>query len=134
MENVYVELAQYSTRKNVDGVLFVDSVGSTYHNVLVVAPQYTASTRKGYGSLSAWCNEKANGYVANTYSNVYVISKTVLCNRVDESYKVDAENQTGAKYTLTGVKRFNTASEAGTVSHGYWTISGGAITWTKPND
>ena len=54
-------------------------------------------------------------------------------------YVVDGENRTNTAvsgyttYTLNGIKRYDTATAAGSISGGYWNISGGAITWAKPN-
>jgi hypothetical protein len=147
VNNVYANISAYSTRGKYDGSFIGDSYRSHFENVLVVAPKYTKSNDYGFGSFAAWYTEyKTTNGEKTTYKNTYVISQTVLCQRKLNSrgttqllYVVDGENRTNTvvsgytTYTLNGIKRYDTATAAGSVSGGYWNISGGAITWAKPN-
>lgn len=148
--NVYLEVDTNCTRgKWGYGVFALDTVQSTFRNVLVVAPEANTSTQKdtyGFGSFIGWVSEAGVTGKVSTYDNVYVISKTVLGQRLynatgktELKYFVDAENRTETtvsgytKYYLTGVKRYDTASAAGNVAieGASWSINNGAITWAK---
>ncbi|MBQ7368321.1 MAG: Ig-like domain-containing protein [Clostridia bacterium] len=156
IENVYAQIVAYEKKQGVAG-LWADTYGASVKNVLVVMPEITGMSAKneqyGYGSLGIWCNDRISAeYKPSTYENVYVISKTVLSQRLNakanQNYIADAANRTetqkpadlqsgektfeGKLYLLDGVERYDTANAAGNVAFGSWKIAGGAITWTKP--
>ena len=146
IENVYVEVDAYGKRPNYVGLLWVDSCNSKISNVLVEIPAaYTGTCTNGYGSMSAWNGtidpKITNNYAANTYENVYFISKTALTVRSERNYVVDASNRadtvvgTCTTYTLSGVYRYDDYASMKAANNAYatlgelWTVTNGQLVW-----
>ncbi len=156
--NVYAQVVEYVTGQGVAS-MWVDSLGSNVSNVLVEMPEITGMSanniKYGYGSLSVWGNDVIDeSREDNVYDNVYVISKTVLSQRLNtannQNYILDAANRTdtqapptltgtgdveyeGKLYLIEGITRLDELSDVtATVHGGYWSITDGVINWQKP--
>ena len=145
IENVYIQANAFAARPNYVGYVCVDMCNSTMKNVLIVAPEYTGTATNGYGSISAWDGTKditySNPFVANTYQDVYVVSKTPLTVRKERKYVVDAQNRANTivsdctTVTVNGVYRYddytamNAAGNKYTSFNSLWKNVSGQLVW-----
>lgn len=146
IENVYVEADAYGKRPNYVGMLWGDMCNSSVKNVLMEIPAaYTGTCTNGYGSVSYWNGTidptMTTNYAANTYENMYVISKTALTVRTERKYVVDASNRADTvvgdctTYTLEGVYRYDDYAAMKAASRDYtafgelWTVTDGQLVW-----
>ena len=145
IENVYMEVTNVN---NLSGTVWFDTYKCEIANVLVKYDTYLSDDNRtgSYGSLGAIYTQRDTVTNQSAYTNVYVVSKTILV-RVKDSYKVDAENRTdtGATYTFKGVKRYDTVDsmKEDKASNDYssfdksdfWNVSDdGELTWVAKED
>jgi len=167
IDNVYVHAETMNDRCNNNvGFVWLDSYNSNVSNMLIEVPQdydeyaknknggtyYETCLKSGFGSISGFNGEcyQPNGwnndYERTIYSNVYVVSPTVLtykANGEKDTYVVDGENRTEetVTYKLNGVKRYadwaslkdaNLTFTA--MNSDLWKTVDGALAWKEKAD